>query len=202
MIRMVLLGVGFVAVTVALVVIQPGAKRSSRGQSVPEPVTRAEPAQVALPVAPVHVPEPMDQALGYPAAIAPATRRDPVPVAPSAVSSTTGLDDAQMRRMTWDALSGLNQATGRDSAPGQPGSLLHTIMRRSLDGAPVSPVAGSPADVSPRVYVVQQGDSLVSIAERVYGDVNMTGPLFAANQSQLQRPDDLRPGQTLVLPTN
>ena len=40
----------------------------------------------------------------------------------------------------------------------------------------------------------------MSIAQAVYGDVNMTGPLFAANQELLQRPDSLRPGQTLVLP--
>jgi nucleoid-associated protein YgaU len=40
----------------------------------------------------------------------------------------------------------------------------------------------------------------VSIADAIYGDVNMTGPLFAANQAILSRPDDLKPGQALVLP--
>lgn len=40
----------------------------------------------------------------------------------------------------------------------------------------------------------------MSIAEKVYGDINMTGPLFASNQQILSRPDDLRAGQTLILP--
>ena len=108
-----------------------------------------------------------------------------------------------MRRMTWNALSSLNQATGRETAPGQPGSLLHAIVRRSLDGTPATAAEASGATTSPgapQVYVVVSGDSLVSIAEKIYGDVNMTGPLFTANRSIMSRPDDLRPGQTLVLP--
>ena len=64
------------------------------------------------------------------------------------------------------------------------------------------PVVRPPAVVDgvPQVYVVQPGDSLVTIAERIYGDVNMTGPLYALNQGLLVRPDGLRVGQTLVLP--
>ncbi|WP_323768266.1 LysM peptidoglycan-binding domain-containing protein [Antarctobacter sp.] len=196
MIRMVLLAFGFVAVTVALLVVQPGAFRRSAERSAPDPVTRAEPAAVVVPVPPGLAAEPADRGLGYPAGLAPVTRSAP-PVPGRVAGAPVSLDDAEMRRMTWDALSDLNQATGRDSAPGQPGSLLHTIVRRSLSGSGTAPEARTPGS---GVYVVQPGDSLVSIAERIYGDVNMTGPLFAANQSVLRRPDDLRPGQSLILP--
>ncbi len=191
MIRMVLLGLGFVVVTVALVVLQPGAGRRAAVEPMPEPVvTRAEPALTAS--------EPMAQSDTLltqhmpPAVLAPQR--------PVAMATQQGdLDDQSLRKMTWQTLSSLNHATGRESAPGQPGSLLHTIVRRSLDEAPAAGTSAPVASVSD-VYVVQSGDSLVSIAEKIYGDVNMTGPLFAANQAILSRPDDLRAGQSLVLP--
>jgi nucleoid-associated protein YgaU len=138
-----------------------------------------------------------------------ATAQSREPVAPPAqvqaqvrptYGAADGLDDQAMRRMTWDTLSSLNHATGRDSAPGQPGSLLHTIVRRSLDGTPAAQSGASAQSQPGGFYVVKEGDSLVSIAHDIYGDVNMTGPLFAANQTILSRPDDLSPGQTLVLP--
>jgi len=196
MIRMVLFALGFLAITVTLVVMQPGADRRVVEGALPEPVTRAEPGlpngltdQVVVGVAPQ----------GYaPAPEAVPERSFVLPGTPTVSAPTADLNDQEMRRMTWDTLSSLNQATGRESAPGQPGSLLHTIVRRSLDGVPAGIRATPQAGLGQ--YVVQSGDTLVSIAERVYGDVNMTGPLFAANQGKLSRPDDLRPGQTLILP--
>lgn len=186
MIRMVLFALGFVAITIALVIVQPGSGRKTALDDAPmaEPVTRAEPA--LMPVSPEVQAAPQAR----PALVVP----QPVPPA-----GGVALDDQKMRQMTWDTLSSLNHATGREAAPGQPGSLLHTIVRRSLD-APGGAV-GQPLARVPDVYVVQPGDSLVSIADKIYGDVNMTGPLFAANQAILSRPDDLRAGQSLVLPS-
>ena len=187
MIRMVLFGLAFLGITIGLLVFQPGSNRRAP-EPLGEPVTRAEP-EVAAEVAPT------------PVADLPPPRTVQVPVL---VPTPEMLDDQSMRKLTWSTLSSLNHATGRETAPGQPGSLLHTIVRRSLDdGPPVTEdglaVAEGDTDAT-GLYVVQEGDSLVSIAERVYGDMNMTGPLFAANQAILARPDDLRPGQTLVLP--
>lgn len=202
MIRMVLLGLGFVAVTAALMLMQPGvlgwaSDRASDGVPT-EPVTRAEPAAVTTPL---RTEAAADRVLGFPAGFTPATRT--VTAAP-VIRSAERQDDEQMRRMTWQALSSLNHVTGRDRAPGQPGSLLHTIVQRSLDGGAATPVTQTQPRLAaaPPVYIVQSGDSLVSIAEQVYGDVNMTGPLFAANQALLGRPDNLRVGQNLVLPKN
>jgi nucleoid-associated protein YgaU len=196
---MVLFGLAFVAVTIVLVVMQPGAGRLASDDPVSEPVvTRAEPAlnQAAQPAPLV--------AVSAPAALSSVQPRQQV----GRTATQSDLDDQSLRKMTWDTLSGLNHATGRDSAPGQPGSLLHTIVRRSLGEAPVTPsprlrtatIVPAVKEVSPSVYVVQTGDSLMSIAEKVYGDINMTGPLFAANQKILSRPDDLRAGQSLILP--
>ncbi|MFZ7093031.1 LysM peptidoglycan-binding domain-containing protein [Primorskyibacter sp. 2E233] len=200
MIRMVLFAVGFVAITIALVVFQPGSNRG-RDIAVPQPVTRAEPGLDTAEAVPAANPAQIPQA----ALVAP----KPEKVAPTTVASmpNAAMDDQSLRKMTWETLSNLNQATGHEKAPGQPGSLLHTIVRRSLNQAPSGEGpggngAGSVSAATPDVYVVRPGDSLVSIAEAVYGDVNMTGPLFAANQTLLTRPDDLRPGQTLVLPSN
>lgn len=199
MIRMFLFAVGFFAITIALVVFQPGAGRMARDANVPvSSVTRAEPA-LDVPAAPAP------SALGseYTAiAKAPAPAQPRIAAVPSVAS-----DDQSLRRMTWETLSNINRATGKEAAPGQPGSVLHTIVRRSLDDTPVArapaqeALPAMTATTVPDIYVVQPGDSLVAIADKIYGDVNMTGPLFAANQAILSRPDDLRAGQTLVLPS-
>lgn len=205
MIRMVFIAVAFVAVTVALVVIQPGIPRSADDGIVPEPVTRAQPVGTAPAPLGVSLPQAVTPQ-ARPLASATSSGFFPAPTGvtrPPAIARADAdpMDDREMRQMTWEALSGLNSATGRNTAPGQPGSLLHAIVQRSLEGAPV-PVVRPPAVVDgvPQVYVVQPGDSLVTIAERIYGDVNMTGPLYALNQGLLVRPDGLRVGQTLVLP--
>lgn len=200
MIRMVLLAACFLVITIALVIFQPGSGRQLANAPQSEPaVTRATPA--------LETPrsEPGAASALSPASARPASTASAHQV--SAVTESADLDDEALRRMTWETLSNISRATGKEAAPGQPGSVLHTIVRRSLDdtpkqsaSAPVTPVARQQAS-APNIYVVQPGDTLVSIAERVYGDVNMTGPLFAANQAILSLPDDLRAGQTLVLPS-
>lgn len=199
MIRMFLFAAGFFAITIALIVFQPGSTRNAP-RPVPEPVTRAEPA--LSPQAPTTA---TSTALGaeYTRALAEPVPRPATP-APRTAAAASDLDDQSLRRMTWDTLSNINRATGKEAAPGQPGSVLHTIVRRSLDEAPTGARIQQDTTDSrsgmPNIYVVQPGDSLVTIADKIYGDVNMTGPLFAANQAILTRPDDLRAGQTLVLP--
>lgn len=199
MIRMFLFAVGFFAITIALVVFQPGAGRTARDANAPvSSVTRAEPALVA-PAAPAPA------ALGSEYT---AIAKAPTPTQPLIAAAPSGAsDDQSLRRMTWETLSNINRATGKEAAPGQPGSVLHTIVRRSLDDTPAVRIPAQEtlptvaAATVPDIYVVQPGDSLVAIADKIYGDVNMTGPLFAANQAILSRPDDLRAGQTLVLPS-
>jgi nucleoid-associated protein YgaU len=68
---------------------------------------------------------------------------------------------------------------------------------------------GSSTAASPRsaasepaqhTYVVTAGDSLSKIAKRFYGDAGQWKRIFEANRNQLDNPDLIRPGQTLVIP--
>jgi LysM repeat protein len=51
-----------------------------------------------------------------------------------------------------------------------------------------------------RVYVVQAGDSLWSIAQRFYGNPHLWSDIYYANQSQIHDPNLIYPGQNLTLP--
>jgi nucleoid-associated protein YgaU len=52
----------------------------------------------------------------------------------------------------------------------------------------------------PRVYEVQGGDTLSAIAKKEYGDANAYNRIFKANTPMLKDPDDIYPGQVLVIP--
>lgn len=51
-----------------------------------------------------------------------------------------------------------------------------------------------------RTVKVQQGDTLSKVAARVYGDATRWKDLMEANRPLLKRPEDVRPGQVLVVP--
>jgi Transglycosylase SLT domain/LysM domain len=51
-----------------------------------------------------------------------------------------------------------------------------------------------------RVYIVQAGDSLWSIAQRFYGNPLMWTGIFHANQSQIHDPNEIYPGQKFMIP--
>ena len=52
----------------------------------------------------------------------------------------------------------------------------------------------------PKVHEVQSGDTLSSIAKQHYGDANAYQRIFAANQPMLKDPDEIYPGQVLIIP--
>ncbi len=49
-------------------------------------------------------------------------------------------------------------------------------------------------------YTVQSGDTLWHIAETVYGDGSKYTKIFAANDDLLEHPDQIFPGQKLLIP--
>ena len=49
-------------------------------------------------------------------------------------------------------------------------------------------------------YVVQSGDTLVSISRKFYQTTGRWKDILDANQNQLSNPDELKAGQTIILP--
>jgi nucleoid-associated protein YgaU len=47
---------------------------------------------------------------------------------------------------------------------------------------------------------VQSGDSLSKISKQFYGSANEYMKIFDANRDQLDNPNEIRPGQHLVIP--
>ena len=59
---------------------------------------------------------------------------------------------------------------------------------------------GSPQATQPKVYEVQSGDTLSSIAKQQFGDANAYQKIFEANRPMLKDPDEIYPGQVLIIP--
>ena len=59
---------------------------------------------------------------------------------------------------------------------------------------------GQPQARQPKVHEVQSGDTLSSIAKQLFGDANAYQKIFAANQPMLKDPDEIYPGQVLIIP--
>lgn len=180
LIRMALMGTAFVGLTAVLIVFQPGSPRHALQLAEPEAsVTRVAPAGLETVTA------------------APA---------PAATDQT-----ASMRDLTNTAISNLRSATGTAAAapapapaPGQPGSLLYSVVQRSMGGTAQpglpSPEVTRTAAAPAATYLVEPGDTLVGIARKLYGDVNMASEIFLLNTAVMPRPDSLRAGMVLALP--
>lgn len=57
-----------------------------------------------------------------------------------------------------------------------------------------------PQAARPRTYEVQSGDTLSSIAKEQFGDANAYQKIFEANRPMLKDPDEIYPGQVLIIP--
>ena len=60
--------------------------------------------------------------------------------------------------------------------------------------------ADSSANVGSETYTVQSGDTLWKISEQVYGDGSSYMKIFEANTGLLENPDQIFPGQELIIP--
>lgn len=126
-----------------------------------------------------------------------------------------------LRDMSWHTLSALNQLGVGAKTPGQEGSLLQSIVRRSmtaLDGKPAPAQAANNIPVSSAAtlqvnaqtntqarsasllgsYTVSSGDTLALIAVKLYGSAQATDELLSMNPVLRQNPNSLRIGQVLA----
>jgi nucleoid-associated protein YgaU len=73
---------------------------------------------------------------------------------------------------------------------------------RHIDSVDDSALAGGQqgGQQQPKTYEVQSGDTLSSIAKTQYGDANAYNRIFTANQPMLKDPDEIYPGQVLLIP--
>lgn len=65
---------------------------------------------------------------------------------------------------------------------------------------PLQPPKPEPAQPAVQTYVVQSGDTLSSIASKVYKDSGKWKQIYDANRSTLSSPESARVGQTLIIP--
>lgn len=216
-IRVALMATGFIGLTLTLILIQPGPRRSYDSLAADPQVTRAPVEVLPEPTAAQRAPERVMQDLAAATALAvaqtqtqTASRTDaPTPSAPAASAAPT-----ELRQISWGILQSVNEASGRNVAPGDPGSLLHTIVGRAVEDATRAKApdiaqrlpqtattrAAEPLQTGGREYVVQPNDSLLVIAQRAYGDPAAFTKIYEANRDRLKSPEDLYVGQVLILP--
>jgi len=96
-----------------------------------------------------------------------------------------------------DKLAGMTATTPSES-PGRSSSTLTPVQSRAVLNETLKPAATKVTTLDS--YTVQQGDTLSRIAGKVYGDANKWDVILEANKNTLKRPENIRVGQTLVIP--
>ena len=77
-------------------------------------------------------------------------------------------------------------------------------LRPQQADAEAAPIGEPPPEETyppePRIYVVQQGDTLSQIAKTAYGDATRWREIYEANKDEIKDPKIIRPGQELRIP--
>lgn len=78
------------------------------------------------------------------------------------------------------------------------------IQGKPANAAPPGP-SSPPTNPTPSVsgekrHTVEKGETLTSISRKYYGTIRKTDVILKANRNVLSKPEDLRPGQVLVIP--
>lgn len=84
-------------------------------------------------------------------------------------------------------------AAGTVSAPAMSPAVASQAIAESLKPAPPQPTRFD-------TYIVQPGDTMSRIAKKMYNDANKWELIFQANKASLKRPQDIKVGQTLMIP--
>ena len=72
---------------------------------------------------------------------------------------------------------------------------------RHVESVDDSGLAGGDRNApQPKIHEVQSGETLSAIARKYYGDANAYNRIFEANRPMLKDPDEIYPGQVLLIP--
>lgn len=77
-----------------------------------------------------------------------------------------------------------------------------TVNQSAQEAAPRTQTAGAGigGGQATRTYTVQSGDSLSKISKQFYGNAGQYMKIFEANRDRLNDPNQIKPGQQLVIP--
>ncbi|MET4128712.1 LysM domain-containing protein [Roseovarius sp. MBR-6] len=217
MVRMVLIVAAFLAVTIAIVLVQPGtSRRAATADAAPDVVTRGEVTDLSAVSAPdmrldrAAQTDPLQDATRLLTAPPPEARTKAPPVAPEQVARpapTSRPAEIGFEAMVLDALAQgqseqyidalVNDAAvkGRVEVPT---SFLTADGR--VDTATILSVLSAPARPRiPETYTVAMGDSIAALSYRFYGTLDRQADILAINPG-LERPGALALGTVITLP--
>jgi len=75
-----------------------------------------------------------------------------------------------------------------------------SFLSDSAPAKPTAPAPSAPAKPAPKIHTVVAGDTLSAIAKKYYGKAGEYMKIFEANKDKLKNPDQIKPGQELVIP--
>ncbi|MBN1299924.1 MAG: LysM peptidoglycan-binding domain-containing protein [Melioribacteraceae bacterium] len=84
----------------------------------------------------------------------------------------------------------------------QPDSMNTTVETKSETQKPVKKMVSSQESKDYDIYVVKEGETLQSIAEKLYGDKSKWFDIFLANEANIDWYDTIYVGQELKLPAS
>jgi nucleoid-associated protein YgaU len=86
------------------------------------------------------------------------------------------------------------------SASSENGAGKSAAQTRLLSPEQAAALAEKEAKGKTRTYVVQPGDTFTSISRKFYQTPGRWKDILDANQNQVSNPDELKSGQTIILP--
>ena len=109
-------------------------------------------------------------------------------------------DAKEQAKASDDALTGTTATPAKSGLTKDASSAL--AWAKVTREAPVAAEAAaeSGGETPPAKYVVQAGDSLSAISEKVYGDAKYWSTIFEHNKDKISDPNLIHPGQELVIP--
>ncbi len=222
MIRVFLIVAAFLAVTIALILVQPSKPRRSADHAAPgiTDVTRsgtdlsslatfapaqAEPEAVELTPETPRIVMPTETPVRHvrPPAAAPQIAAAPA-MAPSIPGAPTDLEALIIKALRQGQSESYIHALVNDAAKKGKVEVPKSLVTAEgqVDTALLLATLSEPANAAPEIqtYIVSPGDSLASIAYRFYGRTDRQADILSANRETLADADKLSVGQVLNIP--